>query len=291
MKKLITATALTCLITLAACNGANDTEEKVIAEVEGNVITEAEVVSQLKNQFGDQVVTALVQEKLFEVQAEKVNITDEDVTKELTKIREAYGLTDEEQFANFLSMQGFTDQEDFISLVKQSLVIQKIASQGVEVTEAEVQAEYDVGKSVEASHILVSDLETALEVSDKLKNGEDFAELAKEFSSDPGSAAKGGELGSFERGQMVPPFEAAAFSLEVGKISEPVQSQHGYHIIKVTSRTPFEKPLEEVKEELKELLARRQARPVEEVQKELMETADIQIKDEQFKHLFSTDTN
>ncbi|MCT8139492.1 peptidylprolyl isomerase [Anaerobacillus sp. CMMVII] len=133
--------------------------------------------------------------------------------------------------------------------------------------------------------------ETAEEVLEKLNQGEDFAELAQEYSIDPGSGANGGSLGSFERGRMVPEFEKAAFALEVGEISEPVQSDFGYHIIKVTDRKPFEMSLEEAKEDLQELLARRQARPLEEVQAELMKDAKIQIKDEQFKHLLITKIN
>ncbi|OIJ21372.1 hypothetical protein BKP45_00915 [Anaerobacillus alkalidiazotrophicus] len=287
MKKLITAFALTGLLALSACNGANTTEDRVIAEVEGITITEAEFITQLKEANGDQVLTMLVQEKVFEAEAEKLNITEEDVNNELDKVRETYDLTDDDDFTNFLLVQGFNDESEFITLVKQHLVIQKIAGQNVEITEEEVLKEYEAGKEVEASHILVSDLETAEEILDKLNDGEDFSELAQEHSIDPGSGAEGGQLGSFERGRMVPEFEEAAFSLEVGEISDPIQSDFGYHIIKVTDRTPFEESFEDVKEELEELLSRRQARPIDEVQRELMENARINIKDKQFKHLFT----
>ncbi|OIJ16546.1 hypothetical protein BKP37_04730 [Anaerobacillus alkalilacustris] len=287
MKKLITAFALTGLLALSACTGANTNEDRVIAEVEGIAITEAEFITQLKEAHGDQVLTMLVQEKLFEAEAEKLNITEEDVNNELDKVREAYVLTDDDDFTNFLLVQGFSDESEFITLVKQHLVIQKIASQDVEVTEEEVLKEYEAGKEVEASHILVSDLDTAEEILDKLNDGEDFSELAQEHSIDPGSGAEGGQLGSFERGRMVPEFEDVAFSLEVGEISDPVQSDFGYHIIKVTDRTPFEEDFEDVKEELEELLARRQSRPIDEVQRELMNNAKINIKDNQFKHLFN----
>ncbi|OIJ11882.1 hypothetical protein BKP35_11325 [Anaerobacillus arseniciselenatis] len=291
MKKLITAFTLTGLLVLSACNGdgANvaDTDERVIAEVEGQVITEAELINELKERHGETVVALLVQEKLFNAHAERLNITEEDINEELNQIKEAYDLTEEEDFLGFIAMQGFSDEEEFRALVKQHLVIQKIASEDAVVTEEEVREEYDAGKEVEASHILVEDLQTAEEILEKLNEGEDFAELATQYSQDPGSGAEGGSLGYFERGQMVPEFEQAAFNLEVGEISEPVQSQFGYHIIKVTDKKPYEEDFEEVKDEIEEVLARRQARPIEEVQREILEDANIEIKDEQFQHLFN----
>jgi peptidyl-prolyl cis-trans isomerase D len=88
-------------------------------------------------------------------------------------------------------------------------------------------------EQVWARHILVEKEEEAKDIYERLKRGEDFAELAKELSKDTGSGANGGDLGWFGRGAMVPEFEKVAFSLEVGEFSEPVQSQFGYHIIQV----------------------------------------------------------
>ncbi len=89
---------------------------------------------------------------------------------------------------------------------------------------------------VTASHILVEEKEKAEEILAQLKDGGDFAELAKENSIDPGSAAQGGSLGTFGKGAMVPEFEEAAFALKPGEMSGVVQSQFGYHIILVTDR-------------------------------------------------------
>ena len=87
-------------------------------------------------------------------------------------------------------------------------------------------------EQIRASHILVETEEEAQEVKERLADGEDFAELAIELSTDTGSGANGGDLGWFGRGRMVPEFEEAAFSLRIGEISDPVQSDFGWHIIK-----------------------------------------------------------
>lgn len=90
-----------------------------------------------------------------------------------------------------------------------------------------------VAKQVRARHILVTDEAAAQDVIARLNKGEDFGALAAELSQDPGSGAQGGDLGWFGKGQMVAPFEEAAFSLKVGEISQPVQSDFGWHIIQV----------------------------------------------------------
>lgn len=84
---------------------------------------------------------------------------------------------------------------------------------------------------VSAQHILVDQEFEAQDILKKIEAGEDFAQLAKDFSS-CGSAAQGGDLGEFGRGMMVKPFEDATFALEVGQVSAPVKTQFGYHIIK-----------------------------------------------------------
>lgn len=88
-------------------------------------------------------------------------------------------------------------------------------------------------EQVRARHILVPSLNEAMDLHTKVSSGEDFGALAKQFSKCP-SGQSGGDLGMFGRGQMVKPFEDAAFGLEVGKMSTPVQTQFGYHLVQRT---------------------------------------------------------
>ena len=90
---------------------------------------------------------------------------------------------------------------------------------------------------VKASHILVSDEQEAKDIYKELKNGADFAQVAIEKSTDPGSGKKGGDLGWFGKGQMVKEFESTAFKSKIGVLKKPIKSQFGWHIIKVTDKT------------------------------------------------------
>lgn len=90
-----------------------------------------------------------------------------------------------------------------------------------------------MGDKIKCSHILVNKHSEALKVLERIRRGESFADLAKEFSIDRGSGKRGGDLGLSGRGQMVKPFEEAAFKLKKGELtSEPVRTEFGYHIIK-----------------------------------------------------------
>ena len=101
-------------------------------------------------------------------------------------------------------------------------------------------------------------LAKAQDIRSKLVAGTDFATLAKTESDDAGSGTKGGDLGSFRRGQMVKPFDEAAFTLPIGQVSEPVRTDFGYHIIKISSRTSktFEEAKPDIEKQLKPKMAR-----------------------------------
>jgi len=119
-------------------------------------------------------------------------------------------------------------------------------------TEADLRAFYAETSEVRASHILVDAETLANELKAKIDAGENFAELAKKHSKDPGSGANGGDLDFFGRGRMVKEFEETAFALKINEVSKPVKSQFGYHIIKVTGqRGAYEKPYEDVTDEVR----------------------------------------
>src|SRR6266481_4220076 len=112
-------------------------------------------------------------------------------------------------------------------------------------------------EEVHARHILVETEDEAKAVADELKKGADFAELAKKKSKDPG-ASDGGDLGFFTKDQMVPEFSQAAFALEPGKISDPVKSQFGWHIIKVEEKRKRKAPdFEQVKSQIETYVTRK----------------------------------
>jgi peptidyl-prolyl cis-trans isomerase D len=113
-------------------------------------------------------------------------------------------------------------------------------------------------EEVRASHILINqygsdqkNLEEAIKIYKKLQNGADFATLAEQYSQDPGSARKGGDVGWFGKGRMVPEFEKAAFSGAVGVVQKPVKTSYGYHIIKVTGKTDKKFVIEKLFEPIK----------------------------------------
>jgi peptidyl-prolyl cis-trans isomerase C len=153
--------------------------------------------------------------------------------------------------------------EDFKKLTLISELINQEIMSKAKVSEQEVKDYYNKHKEdfatttqIRASHILVKTEDEANKVLERLKKGEKFETLARELSLDKASAKHGGDLGFFGRGQMVPEFERAAASLKVGQISEPVKTQFGYHIIKVTGRkTGPILPFDRVKEVIAQKLA------------------------------------
>jgi len=134
-------------------------------------------------------------------------------------------------------------------------------------------------EEIHARHILVATEAEAKEIQERLKKGEDFAKVAKEKSKDP--SAEGGDLGFFGRGQMLKPFEDAAFSLKEGEISNPVQTQFGWHIIKVEEKRTRALPtFDQVKDTIIGQLTQQKAK---QTLKELHDSAKIEVKDAEIK--------
>jgi peptidyl-prolyl cis-trans isomerase C len=147
------------------------------------------------------------------------------------------------------------------------------------------------GERARARHILIRVPATASkeqkdaaykkikDIQAQLKKGADFSELAKKYSEDPGSKERGGDLGYFSRGDMVPAFDKAAFSLDVGQVSDIVETDFGYHIIQLDEKKAATKmSLDDIKDDLREyLFQQRGAKRFESYVKDLRSKADIKV--------------
>ncbi|KMK76499.1 foldase protein PrsA [Alkalihalobacillus pseudalcaliphilus] len=233
----------------------------VMASVNGEKIKESEVADEAMSQHGPTILEALINNKMIELEANEqgVQVTQEEIDEELTFFYDMYN--GEENVKEMLAQRGVT-MDMFEDDVYYSLLTQKLMEPVIEVTDEEIemyfndnQEQFNQQEEVEASHILVEDEQTAQELKAKVDEGEDFADLAAENSTDEASKERGGELGFFSKGEMVPEFEEAAFGLEIDEVSEPVETEHGFHIIKVTDKqeeqeAKFEEHQEEIEEKL-----------------------------------------
>lgn len=244
----------------------------VIAKVNGLEITEEEINTTLtqatqqnpmitREMILNQTITKYV--LLAEAKKQKISISDQEVEEYLNNLESML----QQELEPALAKLGIT-LEELKKQVREQLMMTKLLKQeaGVdasEITDEEVKAFYEENKAdltvqeqVNASHILVKTEEEAQAIKEELATGADFAELAKEKSTDPSAKTNNGNLGLFAKGAMVPEFEQAAFSLEEGEISEPVKSQFGYHIILLHKKMPARQlPFEEVKEDIRKVIA------------------------------------
>ncbi len=247
-------------------------DDAVVATVAGEPITEADIqiaLQDLSQQFqrvpAEQqraaALSALIEIKLVAAKAKEEGLADDpDFKKRVAFLRDR------------------ALHEEFVRT--------KVAET---ITDEEIRSRYDKEvaatppqNEVHARHILVKTEEEAKEIIKQLNDGADFAELANEKSEDRGGGGNGGDLGFFGPGQMVPEFEKAAFTLDVGAITqEPVKSQFGYHVIKVEDKRVQQPPaFDQVKEQMRSVVMRE--RYVEMASK-IRAEADIEITDPALK--------
>ncbi len=233
--------------------------------------TEIEEGKTYEDTLKEMVIESMTTSEVLYQEAKKQNIlpTDEEVQEEIDSFNES--IKDDTEYQEELKKMGIDDEflkyQFTRDLVDENLYAKYLEE--IEIPESEMKAYYEDNKdTVTASHILLkttdddgnelsddkkAELKAKMEeILAKVKAGEDFATLAKEYSECP-SASEGGDLGSFGKGQMVKEFEDAAFAMKVGEISDIVETQYGYHIIKVTDKK--EESYDDMKDEIKSTLA------------------------------------
>jgi parvulin-like peptidyl-prolyl isomerase len=238
-------------------------------------VTEEEVQAEIEQQFGFDREAAQAQDGATEPITGTLPLTEEE-------FQQRYN-----EYIQDLEAKGSLTEEEFRGLFATYLMRLKLMENAplqVDSTEEAVKVRYILIKPEPEVPMTQREGEAFRKIMEARKritvDGEDFAEVAKEMSEDPGSAENGGDLGCFGKGQMVPEFEEAAFSLEVGEVSQPVKTDFGYHIIQVydkpddeqvcarhilvrIDRTPTEEAIEkanaEAKQEAEEVKARLEA--------------------------------
>ena len=279
--KLFTATL--CVAALVGCQGSSNTgggtsagkkEGKVLAEVNSGSITTGDFDRELKNlpeylkamadtpQGRKEMLDTMVIRELILQQASKDGLDKgPEIEEKLQDLRKR------------LVVESF--------LKKKVEVESKVSDEDMKKFYEQNKDKFKSGEQIKASHILVKTEKEAKELLGKLKAGGNFEELAKKSSVDS-SSAKGGDLGWFGKGSMVPAFEKAALALKEGQTSEVVKSDFGFHIIKLTGKRPAGiRPFEEVKEQIKgAIMPTKQQEVFQKIKEELKKTAKITIKED-----------
>jgi parvulin-like peptidyl-prolyl isomerase len=270
-----------------------DSQAKKIATFEGGSVTQGEL-DEFAQQSGfgnlseddpqyeaaiQQIMPQLVGIEIAKAYAEENNITasDKEVDQEIEKIKKQVGdqarssgqdLSNQEAYEQALKQNNITEEE-LRDQLRDNLPVQKVQEKvagNAEPTDEEIQKYYEQNKEAQFTtpeqrcvrHILFNkdQKQKAEDVKKQLEDGADFAKLAKEYSQDPGSAEKGGDLGCLGKGETVPPFEEAAFGAKEGEIIGPFKTQFGYHILEVTDTKPKQtRPLSEVEPQIRSQLA------------------------------------
>ncbi len=281
---LVTVTIVVLAAFLAGCGMVRVNPEVdnniVVAKVSGEEVKKEEFKkvfeifkNQYEQQFGtdiwdqeiegrkfievarERLLDMLVDEKLQLKKASELGIavTDAEVNTEIENAKKYFDT--EEKFNEYLKGQGM-DLEYFKQSARKELTITKLIEKltaNVAVTDEEVKVYYDTHQSefmsVKASHVLLDTKEEAEKILERAKAGEDFAQLAKDNSKDPSAKENSGNLDYFRHGDMVEPFEKAAFALKPGEFSDVVQTDFGFHVIKAED-SKLDK-FEDVKEQLK----------------------------------------
>lgn len=217
-----------------------------------------------KKQIQKQILDILIDQTLYEQQAEKmgIKVTDQEVENEVNRTKKRF--PSEAEFAKALKDAQMT-LDDLRDFTRNRLISERVNKKvvgKVTVTEQEAKDYYEKNKDqfkqpeqVKVSHILFKTEDEAKKVRAEIEGGLDFAEAAKKYSTDPASKTRGGDLGLVQKGMMAPEFDEAAFALAVNELSQPVKTQFGWHLIKVfEKKEASQKSYEEVKSSIEQML-------------------------------------
>jgi parvulin-like peptidyl-prolyl isomerase len=248
------------------------TTGEVIKTMQDNLGNRMEQLKRMKPEQLDKIIKdnarGIAEKKLLleAVDDLDISVTQAEVDSVLTiQYNKAGG---KERFTELLAKNNL-DIKFYEQDVRSTLLIQhyldQVITKDIEVSEAEIMGEYDKSytgdRTATVRHILLLTQDKSEQEKQKIRkkmegilaearSGKDFAELAKKYSEDRGSKDKGGIYEDFEKGAMVKPFEDAAFSVPIGEISNIVETQYGYHILKVIDRKKSDQTLEEVRQDI-----------------------------------------
>jgi foldase protein PrsA len=279
-------------VSLAACGGGGGGGD--VVTVNGQGISHAELDSKLEGSPQARgVLQNLVMSMLIDQygQQHHITISDADIAKVEDQYKSQYP---GDQWDELLKARGLTEN-DVHDLIRRQLIVDKAVGGNIKITDKQIKdyfdknhAQFDKPAEAHARHILVPDLKTAQKVEADLKAGKDFATEAKDYSTDPGSKDKGGDLGWFKKGAMLPAFDAYVFSAPIGKISQPIKTLYGYHIIQVEDRKPaMNATLASTHDQIETILRQQQEGPLlQPFYQQLQQTAKIQVNDPKFDGLF-----
>lgn len=242
-------------IVLLLIVGCAPSEEEIVAKVNDKAITFGQldelysVYMAAMPDIGikEQEMKEVVLDDMIRLEVIKQYLSANNIEVESAEIEEEYKNYMEQVASNSITKEFFEKNNISEAFVKEYIIgsylydikfYDKVTSEVKNEEEAAIQYynnHKDEFTRVRASHILVKKKKEAQKIMDKIKSGEDFAALAKEYSID-GSAQNGGDLDYFPKGKMVKPFEDAAFALEIGEVSDIVETDYGFHIIKLTDK-------------------------------------------------------
>lgn len=244
-------------------------------------------------QLSKQAVGYLVEQKLYEKEAEELDIevTDKQIDKRLKDLVKSFFKGDKKKYAKELKKQGLTE-DDVRENLKQQMLSEKLftkVTKKVKASDKEAKkrftenpTQYETPESRDVAHILVKTKKQADEIYAQVKDGDKakFASLAKKHSQDPSSKEKGGEL-TITKGQTVAEFDKEAFSQKTGEVSKPIKTQFGYHII--TSRSAVKpatkQKFADVKDTIKQTIEQEEkGKVMQEWRKDLLKDAEKDVE-------------